>query len=359
MVAHFLTAAGKDTYALVKTLVFPQKPTDKSYNELKQAPLQHLLPTNFQATERAAFHSLVRASNESIRNFILKFIKQAARCDFCDRNTTTFKSVRFIVIPKGPSVIGLRGIQQLPMSFSLAAQTVDSNTSNTIPELIVKCSTNKGGMKVSHIHLQVNGDPVFLKRRVVPYGLREPVKKEIDNLVSDGIIFPVEQSHWATPIVTPLKSSGQPRVCGDFRMTINPKLQLRGTTTEEPEDVLHYLQGAKYFSKIDLRNAFLQLPLAESSKPYTTINTPFGLFQYNFLPFGLSISPEIFQSIINSVLQDLLGVKAYQDDIIVYGDSKSTRDLCLLKLLQRLYDRNVTINPNKFLEFRNFRSWAT
>ena len=84
MVAHFLTAAGKDTYALVKTLVFPQKPTDKSYNELKQALLQHLLPTNFQATERAAFHSLVRASNESIRNFILKIQQQAARCNFCD-----------------------------------------------------------------------------------------------------------------------------------------------------------------------------------------------------------------------------------------------------------------------------------
>ena len=135
-------------------------------------------------------------------------------------------------------------------------------------------------MKVAPIHLQVNGDPVFLKRRVVPYGLREPVKKEIDNLVSDGIIFPVEQSHWETPIVTPLKSSDQPS-----------------------------LQTSRY----------------------TTINTPFGLFQYNFLPIGLSISAEIFQSTINSVLQDLLGVKAYQDDIIVYGDSKSTHDLCLLK----------------------------
>lgn len=81
MVAHFLTAAGKDTYALVKTLVYPLKPMEQSY---KKVLLQYLLPTNFQATERGAFHSLIRANNESIREFILKIQQQAARCDFGD-----------------------------------------------------------------------------------------------------------------------------------------------------------------------------------------------------------------------------------------------------------------------------------
>ncbi|CAH8520976.1 unnamed protein product [Schistosoma guineensis] len=85
----------------------------------------------------------------------------------------------------------------------------------------------------------------------------------------------------------------------------------------------------------------------ESSSILTTINTPFGLFKYNFLPFGLSCSPAIFQEVMNTVVSDLEGVEVYQDDLIVHGSNKVVHDQRLIALLRRLIEKNITVNPNK------------
>ncbi len=83
--------------------------------------------------------------------------------------------------------------------------------------------------------------------------------------------------------------------------------------------MLHKLNGAYVFSKIDLQNAFSQIPLDDNSKALTTITTPFGLFAYNFLPFGLSVSLSIFQKTINGIIRGIDGVVAYQDDVTVFA----------------------------------------
>lgn len=101
------------------------------------------------------------------------------------------------------------------------------------------------------------------------------------------------------------------------------------------------------FTKIDLTHAFLQIPLTDEAKELTTINTPFGLFQYNRLPFGLNVSPGVFQRSIDKVIHGLHGVKAYQDDIIVSGSSQQEHDQRLQLLLQRLKEYNVKINAEK------------
>ena len=110
-------------------------------------------------------------------------------------------------------------------------------------------------------------------------------------LVDKGILKPVESSEWATTIVTPLKMNGKPRICGDFKVTVNPYLMKKCTTTREPEDLFMSLKN----QKLDLENAFLQIPMDAESQKITTINTPFGLYAYKHLPFGLSTSPSIFQ----------------------------------------------------------------
>ncbi len=70
-------------------------------------------------------------------------------------------------------------------------------------------------------------------------------------------------------------------------MTVNKVFKNYISTTEEAEDLLNRLESSKVFSVIDLRNAFLQVPLDEASKHLTTISAPYGLFEYTFLPFGL------------------------------------------------------------------------
>ena len=251
----------------------------------------------------------------------------------------------FIVVESGPSILGLKSMESLHISLSfVTTHSVDEE----IESLILKCFQATGGMKIPPVKLEISGDPIFLKRRIIPYGLIEPVKKVLDTLVSSGTITPVDSSAWATPIVTPLKSDGKtPRVCGDYRLTLNPHLLQHTCTTAEPEDVLNKLFGSQMFSKIDLKNAYLQIPLDEESKFLTTINTPFGLYQYNFLPFGLNVSPAIFQQIMNNIVKNLDGVEVYQDDVIVHAPSKSMHDECLLQLFRRLSDANILVNPDK------------
>lgn len=104
----------------------------------------------------------------------------------------------------------------------------------------------------------------------MPYAFREPVEKELDCLAAEGILEPVQYSDWASPIVPVLKADKTIRVCGDFKQTINPKV----------EDLFTSFAGGKLFSKIDLSQAYQQVPLDEESRKYVVINTSKGLFRY-------------------------------------------------------------------------------
>ncbi len=98
------------------------------------------------------------------------------------------------------------------------------------------------------------------------------VKLVLDEWVGQGILVAVKMFPWVTPIVTPLKRDGiTPRICGEYRITLNKHWLRRACTTLEIVDVVNKLKGAKWFSKIDVQNAFMQIPL----------------------PFGLSVSVNI------------------------------------------------------------------
>mgnify|MGYP003467003963 CR=1 FL=1 len=115
-----------------------------------------------------------------------------------------------------------------------------------------------------------------------------------------------------------------------------------GVTTKK-----NYFQKKLFFSKIDLTQAFLQILLNEQTKKLNTINIMWVLYQYNFLPFGLSVSPNIFQTTINEVIKGIQGVRAYQDDLIVFGKSSDEHRRNLKQLLERLKQFNVKINASK------------
>ena len=89
------------------------------------------------------------------------------------------------------------------------------------------------------------------------------------------------------------------------------------------EDVLKMVGNAKIFSKIDLSNAYLELPLDDKSKQITPINnTSESLYCYNYLPFGIASSPSIFQSFLCQVLSCINNIILYQDDILVISKDK-------------------------------------
>lgn len=93
--------------------------------------------------------------------------------------------------------------------------------------------------------------------------------------------------------------------------------------------------------------------MSEKSRNLTTINTSFvvilivGMYAYNYLPFGLSTSPSIFQETVVSIIRDLPGVISYQDDLLAYGKTIAEHDANLKRLLERLIQFNVRINARK------------
>ena len=121
--------------------------------------------------------------------------------------------------------------------------------------------------------------PKLYKARTMPYALQEAVKEEYNRLERYGIIKKVEFSDWATPMVNVPKSDGTTRSCGNYAITVNPQLNVPSYPIPLPEEVIHKLQGGQRFTKLDLKNAYQQLPLDDASQEYMTINTRHGTYR--------------------------------------------------------------------------------
>ena len=135
------------------------------------------------------------------------------------------------------------------------------------------------------IHIEKDANPPFYKPRQVPFSMKDKVLKELTRLEDQGIIKPVQFSDWATPIVPVLKPSGDVRLCGDYRITKNQVAKSNTYPLPLVDDLFTKLSGGLKYTKLDLRNAYLQLPLDQESQRLTTINTPKGLFSYTRFPF--------------------------------------------------------------------------
>ena len=119
-----------------------------------------------------------------------------------------------------------------------------------------------------------------------------------------------------------------------------------------PEDVFVKLQGGKRFTKLDLKNAYQQLPLDPDSQQFVTINTHRGLYRYKRLPFGIASSPAIFQRTMDIILQGLEHVAAIQDDILITGKDDEHHIQNLNTVLSRLdsYGLRLQLNKCKFMQ---------
>ena len=144
-----------------------------------------------------------------------------------------------------------------------------------------------------------------------------------------------------------MKRDGNIRLCGDYKVTVNQSLTPDSYPLPRLEDIFAALQNGKLFTKLDLSQAYQQLPLDEDSKKFTTINTHKGLFQYNRLPFGISTAPSIFQRLMENLLRDLPNVCVYIDDILISGKNEADHLHNLEQVLARLTSAGITLKHSK------------
>ena len=198
------------------------------------------------------------------------------------------------------------------------------------------------------IYVDPSSKPRFCRARSVPYAMRDKVEEELKRLQKEGSLEPVESAEWAAPIVPVLKSDrSSVCICGDFRLTVNPVSKLDRYPIPKVEDLFVKLKKGKQFTKIDLSQAYQQLPLDEDSKQFVVINTHKGLFCYTRLPFGISSAPGIFQCVIDSLLQGIEGIAVYLDDILITGSTEEEHLATLEEVLSRLDEAGLRVKRNK------------
>ncbi|KAM0025819.1 putative nucleotidyltransferase, Ribonuclease H [Helianthus debilis subsp. tardiflorus] len=164
------------------------------------------------------------------------------------------------------------------------------------------------------------------------------LKRQLDELLSKGFIQP-SSSPWGAPVLFVKKKDGSMRMCFDYRelnkVTIKNRYPL-----PRIDDLFDQLQGAKYFSKIDLRSGYHQLKVHEEDIPKTAFRTRYGHYEFIVMPFGLTNAPATFMDMMNRIRRPYLDkfVIVFIDDMLIY--SKSQDEHCehlhaLLTLLRK------------------------
>ncbi|GFW04090.1 uncharacterized protein K02A2.6 [Trichonephila clavipes] len=166
-------------------------------------------------------------------------------------------------------------------------------------------------------------------------------------LVAEDIIEPVTYSDWATPIVPVIKQNGNLRICGDYKVTINPGLKIEQYPLPRIEDIFAELSGGEFFTKIDLSEAYLQMLVDEQDRHLLTINTHKGLFRYKRRNYGIALAPAVWQRAIEQVLSGIAGVHVFLDDITVTGRNDQEHFERLELVLQILEEYGLRVNKRK------------
>ena len=150
---------------------------------------------------------------------------------------------------------------------------------------------------------------------------KEFIQNEIAKLMKQGLIQE-SKSPWASPIVIVPKKNGKLRMCVDYRAVNNVT---KGDAYPLPriDDMLESLNGASWFTSLDLASGFWQVEMDEEDKEKTAFISHNGLYEFTIMPFGLKGAPATFQRLMNIVYSGLAWtiLLVYLDDTIVYADT--------------------------------------
>ena len=273
----------------------------------------------------------------------------------------SYPGLRLLVVQgSGPCLMGRDWLRAIRLDWRNIAQVAATPPSSGDMFSQIKAlqeryhevfSKSLGTIMPFHAKLSVmpEAKPRFFKPRPVPYALKDKVASELDRLHEAGVLEKVPYSEWAAPVVAVPKRDGGVRLCGDYKVTINPVLDIDQYPLPKPEDIF---AGGQQFTTLDLTHAYNQLLLDKESRKFVTINTHKGLYQYSRLPFGIASAPAVFQRTMDTILQGVQGAACYIDDIIVTGKTPDEHLKHLEEVLKRLLSHGVRVNNAKcrFLE---------
>ena len=197
------------------------------------------------------------------------------------------------------------------------------------------------------LHIDERVPPIAQATRRIPFHMRKAVAKELMNQEEQGIIEKVEgPTPWVSPLVIIPKKNGEIRLCIDMRRA-NKAINRERHPSPTVDDLVHNLNGATVFTKLDLRQGYHQVPLLPESRYITTFTTYKGLRRYTRLNFGTNSASEMFQNIISEQIRDIPGTINISDDVIVFGKIQAEHDKALQAVFERFSAAGLSLNKTK------------
>ena len=201
---------------------------------------------------------------------------------------------------------------------------------------------------IEHRIRLTNPEPVRHKNRHTSPALLEAARNIVDQWHEDGIVERSDSEYSSAPVLVK-KSDGTFRMCIDYR-DLNARTAADAYPAPSLETILDSLRGARYISKIDLKSAFLQVPMEEQSKKYTAFSVlGSGLWQFRNMPFGLRNSPSTFNRLVDTLFGPRCHphVFVYLDDILIVTDNFAEHLLWVEYVLRKLAAAGLKMNRNK------------
>ncbi len=182
------------------------------------------------------------------------------------------------------------------------------------------------------------------------YSLSAPEREAMEKYISDSLAAKIirPSSPAGAGFFFVKKKDGSLRPCIDYRGLNN--ITVKNTyTLPLMSSAFERLQGASFFTKLDLRNAYHLVRIREGDEWKTAFNTPRGHFEYCILPFGLSNAPAVFQALVNDVLREMLDqfIYVYLDDILIFSHSLQEHVQHVRRVLQRLLENGLYVKAEK------------
>ncbi|WZZ77549.1 hypothetical protein YC2023_098121 [Brassica napus] len=220
--------------------------------------------------------------------------------------------------------------------------------------------------RIHRIHLEDESMTSIVHQRRLNPNLKDVVKKEILKLLDAGVIYPISDSKWVSPVhvvpkkggitvikndkdeLIPTRTVTGHRMCIDYR-----KLNSASRKDHFPlpfiDLMLERLANHLFYYFLDGYSGFFQIPIHPNDQEKTTFTCPYGTFAYQRMPFGLCNAPATFQRCMMSIFSDLIEdvVEVFMDDFSVYGSSFSACLSNLCRVLQRCEDTNLVLNWEK------------